>query len=100
MYVYKHGASQVALVSKNPPANAEDVRDQGSVPGSGSSPGGGHGNSIYICTYIVFQILFIIGSYKILNIVACAIQNLVVYYCIYSSMFLFISNSQFIPSSC
>ena len=35
--------SQVALVVKNPPANAE-VRDLDSVPGSERSPGGGHGN--------------------------------------------------------
>ena len=30
---------------KNPLANAGDVRDVGSVPGLGSFPGGGHGNS-------------------------------------------------------
>ena len=29
------GASQVALVVKNPPANAGDVRDAGSIPGWG-----------------------------------------------------------------
>ena len=29
---------------KNPPANAGDVRDVGSTPGSGRSPGEGHGN--------------------------------------------------------
>ena len=29
---------------KNPPANAGDVRDTGSTPGWGRSPGGGHGN--------------------------------------------------------
>ena len=28
---------------KNPPANAGDVRDAGSIPRSGRSPGGGHG---------------------------------------------------------
>ena len=33
------GASQVALVVKNPPANAGDVRDTGSIPGLGRSPG-------------------------------------------------------------
>ena len=37
-------ASQVALVVKNVPANAEDVRDVGLIPGSGRSPGGGNGN--------------------------------------------------------
>ena len=36
-------ASQVALVVKNPPANARGVRDEGSISGSGRSPGGGHG---------------------------------------------------------
>ena len=35
-------ASQVALVVKSPPASAEDVRDAGSIPGSGRSPGGGN----------------------------------------------------------
>ena len=29
---------------KNLPANAGDVRDAGSIPGLGRSPGGGHGN--------------------------------------------------------
>ena len=29
---------QVAVVVKNPPANAGDIRDIGSIPGSGSSP--------------------------------------------------------------
>ena len=37
-------ASQVALVVKNPCANAGDVRDMGLIPGSGRCPGGGHGN--------------------------------------------------------
>ena len=35
----------MALVVKNSPANAGDIRDVGSIPGSsGRSPGGGHGN--------------------------------------------------------
>ena len=38
-----HGASQVVLVVKNPPANVGDIRDAGSIPGLGRSPGGGHG---------------------------------------------------------
>ena len=43
-------ASQVALVVKNPPASAGDPRDLGSIPGSGRSPGGGHGNPLqYSC---------------------------------------------------
>ena len=37
-------ASQVALVVKNLPANAGDVRDVGSNPELGRSPGGGHGD--------------------------------------------------------
>ena len=40
------GASQVALVVKNPPANTGDVREAGPIPGSGRSPGGGHGNPL------------------------------------------------------
>ena len=44
------GASHIALVVKNPPANAGDIRDVGSIPGSGISPGGGHGNPLpYFC---------------------------------------------------
>ena len=35
---------------KNSPANAGDVRDVGSIPGSGRSPGGGNGNPLqYSC---------------------------------------------------
>ena len=34
----------MVLVVKNPPANAGDIRDTGSIPGSGRSAGGGHGN--------------------------------------------------------
>ena len=33
----------MALVVKNPPAKAGDVRDLGWIPGLGRSPGGGHG---------------------------------------------------------
>ena len=44
------GAFQMALVIKNLPANARDVRDVGSIPGLGRSPGGGHGNPLqYSC---------------------------------------------------
>ena len=43
-------ASSVVLVVKNLPANAGDVRDAGSIPGLGISPGGGHGNPFqYSC---------------------------------------------------
>ena len=40
------GASQMALVVENVPANAGDIRDVGSIPGSERSPGGGHGNPV------------------------------------------------------
>ena len=36
--------SYVAQVVNNPPANAGDARDVGSIPGSGKSPGEGNGN--------------------------------------------------------
>ena len=36
-------ASQVALVIENSLANAGDIRDAGSIPGLGRSPGGEHG---------------------------------------------------------
>ena len=42
----KPWASQVALVVKNLPANAGDMRDMGSIPGWGSSPGGWHRNPL------------------------------------------------------
>ena len=38
--------SQVVLVIKNLPATSEDVRDMGSIPGSGRSPGGKHCNPL------------------------------------------------------
>ena len=37
---------QVALVVKNPPASAGNVKDTGSIPGLGRSPGGGRGNAL------------------------------------------------------
>ena len=40
----------MALVVKNLPANAGDIRDSGSIPGSEKSLGGGHGNLLqYSC---------------------------------------------------
>ena len=39
-------ASQAVFVVKNLPVNTEDARAMGSVPGSGRSPGGGHGNPL------------------------------------------------------
>ena len=46
-------ASQVVLLVKNPPANAGDVRHAGSIPGSGRSTGGGHGNPLH---YLAWRI--------------------------------------------
>ena len=37
MFVCLKGASEVALVVKNPPANAGDERDAGLIPGPGRS---------------------------------------------------------------
>ena len=42
LYIY----IQVAVAVKNLPANAGDVRDAGSIPGPGRSPGGGHSNPL------------------------------------------------------
>ena len=39
-------ASHVLLVVKNSPTNVGDTRDTGLLPGSGRSPGGGHGNPL------------------------------------------------------
>ena len=40
----------MALVVKNPSANARDAGDAGSIPRSGRSPGGGHGKPLqYSC---------------------------------------------------
>ena len=44
------GASQVAQWLKNPPGNAGDIGDRGSITESGRSPEGGHGNPLqYSC---------------------------------------------------
>ena len=41
---------EVALVVKNPPVNAGDIRDIGLLPGSGRCPGGRNGNPLqYRC---------------------------------------------------
>ena len=43
-------ASQVALVLKNPPVNAGDIRDAGLISGSSRSLGGGNGDPLqYSC---------------------------------------------------
>ena len=45
MYVHIW-TSQVALVVKNLPASAGDIRNADSIPGLGRSPGGGHGDPL------------------------------------------------------
>ena len=44
----KQWASQVALVVKNLPASAGDIRNTNSFPGSGRSPGGGNDNPVFL----------------------------------------------------
>ena len=45
----KHGFPGGSVV-KNPPANAGDIRNVGSIPGLGRFPGGGNGNPLqYSC---------------------------------------------------
>ena len=46
MVTFCKRASQVVLEVKNPPAYAGDSRDTDLIPGSGRSPGGGHGNPL------------------------------------------------------
>ena len=45
------GASQMALVVKNPPSNAGNTRDVGSIPGLERSPEVGNGNSLSILAW-------------------------------------------------
>jgi len=45
-------ASQLAQFLQNPPANAEDARDVGSIAGSGKFPGGGNGSSLQYCCLV------------------------------------------------
>ena len=40
-------ASQVGVVVRNPPANAGDTGDMGSIPGLGRSSGAGNGNLLW-----------------------------------------------------
>ena len=49
-YVYVWGFPGGTVVKKESPANAEDTRDTGSIPGSGRSPGRGNSNPLqYSC---------------------------------------------------
>ena len=44
--VLQFGTSQLALMVKNPPANAGDIRDAHLISGSGRSPGERHGDPL------------------------------------------------------
>ena len=43
----------MALVVKNPPGDEGDLRDAGSVPGLGRSPGGRHDNPHSILAWLI-----------------------------------------------
>ena len=48
--LFQRGFLGGASGKEPPPANAGDARDMGSIPESGRSPGGGHGNPLqYSC---------------------------------------------------
>ena len=48
--IYMYPGFPGGLVMKNPPANAGDIRDTGSIIGLGRWPGDGHGNPLqYSC---------------------------------------------------
>ena len=50
MYIGKTVMITGALVVKNPPTKAGDMREVGFIPGSGKSPGGEHSNPLqYSC---------------------------------------------------
>ena len=50
MYIRTNGDSQAALVVKNLPPNAGDIRNAGLIPGLGRSPGEGYSNPLqYSC---------------------------------------------------
>ena len=49
--MYTYGPSQAVLVEKHLPASAGEVKDAGSIPGLGRSPGGGHGNPLSILAW-------------------------------------------------
>ena len=50
LYVHSRGSQRVIVVKKKPACQCRRHRDMGSIPGSGRSPGGGHGNPLqYSC---------------------------------------------------
>ena len=54
-------ASQEALVVKNPPASAGDVRDTGSVPESERSRGEGNGNPLSVLAWRIRRTEELVG---------------------------------------
>ena len=55
------------VAEKNPPANARDTRDMGSIPGSGRSPGERSGNTLqYSCLEnLIIMMLIILYNQRI-----------------------------------
>ena len=49
-------------VVKNPPVNAGDARDAGSIPGSRRSPRVGNGNPVQYSFFFFFTLQYCIGS--------------------------------------
>ena len=48
--IERHGVEEDGITGRNLPANAGDIRDKGSIPGSGRSPGEGKGHPLqYSC---------------------------------------------------
>ena len=45
-FIFSFWAYWLALVVKNPPGDAGDIRDTGSIPGLGRPPGEGNGNPL------------------------------------------------------
>ena len=62
--------SQTVLVVKNLPANAGELRDMGSIPELGRSPGGGHGNPFqYSCLenfepFVIYVMLLLLSRFS------------------------------------
>ena len=46
MHISMYASLVLLVVKKKMPSSAADVRDMGSIPGLGRSPGGGHGNPL------------------------------------------------------
>ena len=60
----KDRTSQEALVVKNLPTSAGDVRDESWIPGLGRSHGGGHGNPSSVLFYFLFLYRILLFAIK------------------------------------